>query len=427
MRNMLIAELLFNRPLMISEAKLNVILHVLGPRMNLDLSGMPQQEAAVLSDDDRRMAGYRVNDGIATIGIYGPLLNRVLRSEFPSGGPTTYADIRNSFDTALADDGVREIKMEIDSCGGDVSGAFDLADHIYESRGQKPITAVVNESAFSAGYLLASAAGKIVLPRTANVGSIGVIMTHADFSRAEDEAGITVTHIFAGSKKAHFSPHQPLAEEAHADAVAMVTGTYELFVATVARNRNMSEADVRGTDAGIFQAQKAVKMGLADEIMPVAKAMKTRHMTNMPMGGNSRSVTGGKASAEIPKGENKMTKEELREQYPALYSEVFEAGATVERARIQGVLSLPGAAATAHKDLINRLAFDGQSTAAEAAHQVLLTEDQLRQQAARDIAEGAADPAPVAAAEGAGEGEVQASAETKSVSEKMITMANEGR
>lgn len=427
MRNMMIAELLFNRPLMISESKLNVILHVLGPRMNLDLSGMPKQETAVLSDDDRRRAGYRVNDGIAIIGIYGPLLNRVLRSEFPSGGPTTYADIRSSFDMAMADDGVREIKMEIDSPGGDVSGAFDLADHIYESRNVKPVTAVVNESAFSAGYLLASAAGKIALPRTANVGSIGVIMTHADFSRAEDEAGITVTHIFAGTKKAHFSPHQPLADEAHADATSIVNSTYDLFVSTVARNRNISEAVVRGTEAGIFRAQKAVEMGLADEIMPAAKAMNTRHMPKMPIKNSNQSVTGGKASAEISQEDKKMTLEELKEQYPALYSAVFDAGATAERARIQGVLSLPGAAAMAHKDLVTGLAFDGQTTAAEAAHQVLMAEDQMRLSAAKDIVEGAVAPAPAAAAEGASEVEALQTTEAKSLSDKMIAQANEGR
>ena len=34
MRNLRIAEMLFNRPLMISESKLNVILHVLGPLNN---------------------------------------------------------------------------------------------------------------------------------------------------------------------------------------------------------------------------------------------------------------------------------------------------------------------------------------------------------------------------------------------------------
>jgi signal peptide peptidase SppA len=408
MRNMHIAELLFNRPLLISEAKLNVILHVLGPRLNLDLSGLPKVEAAVLSEQDQARAGYQVQNGIATIGVYGPLMNRVMRSEFPSGGPTTYADIRGSFDMALADEGVSEIKLEIDSPGGDVSGAFDLADHIYEARGLKPITAVVNESAFSAGYLLASSASRIIVPRTATVGSIGVIMTHADFSRAENEAGITVTHITAGAKKADFSPHMPLSDSAFKDAQSLVNGTYDLFVQTVARNRNMSDETVRGTEAGIFRGAKAVEIGLADEIMPAAKAISMMSSNNdspmMPMGNNNQSALGGNATAEITEEEKHMTRTDLKEQHPALYAEIFGegrkegmvAGASVERERIQGVLALPGAAAVAHKAMIQEMAFDGQTSMESAAHRILMAEEKTRLEMGSAIQSGAVQAAPAA-------------------------------
>ena len=207
MRNMHIAGLLFNRPLMISEAKLGVILHILGPRLNLDLSGLPKSEAVVVSDSERARAGYQVmQNNTAVIGVYGPLMHRCLASEFPSGGPTTYAEIWKAFDMAMADDAVQSVVMDFDTPGGDVSGCFDFADHIYQSRGIKPITAVVNEMAYSAGYLLASACSRIVVPRTGAVGSVGVIACHADFSRAEEAAGITVTHVFAGARKADYSP-----------------------------------------------------------------------------------------------------------------------------------------------------------------------------------------------------------------------------
>lgn len=403
MRNMHIAELIFNRPLLMAEDKLNVILHVLGPRLNLDLSGMPAQEAAALSSDERRRAGYSVQDGIATIGVYGPMMNRVMRSEFPSGGPTTYSDIRSSLDTAFADDGVREIKLEIDSPGGDVAGGFDLADYIYESRGIKPITAVVNEKAFSGGYLLASAAGKIVMPRTANVGSIGVIMTHADFSRAEDQAGVTVTHITAGAKKADFSPHQPLSAAALADATAAVQSTYDLFVSTVARNRGISEDTVRATEAGIFRAEKAIEMGLADKIMPAAKALASPHnpddLLMAPMGCcKDNSVPGGKASAEIHHEGESMTKAELKEKYPALYAEVFGDGQResmeTERARIVSILEMPGPSAKAHHVLLLEGIKSGAS-AGDVALSIQRKEGEILGQAASGLTAGAPHAAPV--------------------------------
>ncbi len=318
MKNIRIAELLFNRPLMISESKLNVILHALGPRFNLDMNALPPGvNMAQISDQERNRAGYKAAAGVGIIGIYGPLMHRVMASDYPSGGPTTYADIRRSFDLAMVDDAVQSIVLEIDSPGGEVHGVFDLADHIFQSRGQKPITAVINESAYSAGYLLASAADRIIVPRTGGVGSIGVIATHADFSRAEDAAGITVTHVFAGARKADFSPHQPLGNEAHALLQGMVDDTYEMFADTVARHRKMSVKAVKGTEAGIYEGKKAVAAGLADEVQAADKAISSSN------GKSGRAmITATKTASHTSKTEESMTLEELRTNHPDLVSQI---------------------------------------------------------------------------------------------------------
>lgn len=313
MRNLRIAELLFNRPLMITESKLNVILGVLGPRFNLDVSGLPTAQAAQISDQERSRAGYRATNGIGLISIHGPLMHRVMASDYPSGGPTTYADIRRAFDLALVDDSVEGIVLDLDSPGGEVHGAFDLADHIQQSRGTKPITAVVNESAYSAAYLIASAADRIVVPRTGGVGSIGVIATHADFSRAEDAAGITVTHVYAGARKADFSPHAPLAAEAMAQLQASVEETYRMFVDTVARNRGMSAEAVRGTEAGIYEGKKAVAAGLADEVSPVNRAVASARTRKRTATGRALSTT---------KENRSMTIEELKNEHPDLVAAI---------------------------------------------------------------------------------------------------------
>jgi signal peptide peptidase SppA len=315
MRNLRIAELIFNRPLMISETKLNTILHILGPRFSLNMSGLPAIEAAQISDRERQVAGYQAKGGVGFVGIYGPLLHRVMASDYPSGGPTTYSDIRRAFDLAMVDDDVHSIVMDIDSPGGEGNGVFDLSDHIFNARGTKPITAIVNESAFSAAYALASSADRIILPRTGMVGSVGVIATHADLSRAEEAAGITVTHVYAGARKADFSPHQPLSPDALAWLQGSVNDMYEMFVDLVARNRRMTTQAVRETEAGIYEGKKAVKAGLADEVAPVdvaiAKASRTRAKRTI--------------SAQAGK-ENKIMKlEDLRNENPDLVAEIERA------------------------------------------------------------------------------------------------------
>jgi signal peptide peptidase SppA len=311
---MRIAELLFNRPLMISQNKLDVMLGIMGPRFNLDLANLPKAEAVVHDDSTRRRAGYEVlPSGVAVIGVYGPLMHRLLASDYPSGGPTTYAEIRRAFDFAMSDDGVTSVVMHMDSPGGEVSGAFDLADHIYQSRAQKPITAVIDEMAYSAAYLLASACSRIVIPRTGGAGSVGVIACHADFSRAEDEAGITVTHVYAGARKADFSPHAPLSSEAQTLLQESVDGTYELFVETVARNRKMSVQAVRDTEAGFFEGKKAVKVGLADEVAPADVAIANA--------GKSPKRSMLQASKPQTK-ENTMNVSQLRNDHPELVSQI---------------------------------------------------------------------------------------------------------
>jgi signal peptide peptidase SppA len=319
MKYMRLAERLFNRPLMISEAKLNVVQHYFTQHAGLTINGsaVPTVEAVEVTDRERLQAGYSVKNGIGMIGIYGPLMHRVLAAEFPSGGPTTYAEIRKAFDLAMADDEVMGIVLDVDSPGGEVSGVFDLGDHIYKSRAIKPITAVVNESAFSAAYLLASAAGKVIVPRTGGCGSIGVIATHTEFSRWEEETGITVTHVYAGDRKADFSPHQPLTDEAAASLQEMVNDNYKMFVETVARNRGISKKEVIDTQAGIYEGQKAVTAKLADQVSPVDKAIASARK-----GKGTRLIAASAQSKATRKENKKMPIEELREQNPDLVAQI---------------------------------------------------------------------------------------------------------
>jgi hypothetical protein len=72
------------------------------------------------------------------------------------------------------------------------------------------------------------------------------------------------------------------------------------------------------------------------------------------------------------------------------------AGASVERERIQGVLALPGAAAVAHKAMIQEMAFDGQTSMESAAHRILMAEEKTRLEMGSAIQSGAVQAAPAA-------------------------------
>lgn len=212
-----IAQRAFNTPLMVDPSKALAFLSGLGPRITgqeitfqgLELAASDQAAAslparACLFGNDlaqrHQQAGnqpFTMIDGIAVIEIAGTLVHRGAWIG-QSSGLTSYEGIAAQLQAALADPAVHGIALDIDSFGGEVAGAFDLADRIRAARAQKPVHAFVAEHALSAGYVLASQADRIILPRTGAVGSIGVVALHTDMSGALDQKGIAVTLIHVG-------------------------------------------------------------------------------------------------------------------------------------------------------------------------------------------------------------------------------------
>lgn len=267
-----LAQRLFNTPLAIMPGKAEVIMAALSDR--LGLSQVSRLAPSLMEDDDydysargnNPRGGFDIVEGVAIIQVSGTLVQK-LGTLRPYSGMTGYDGIRQNFLTALFDPKVKAIMLDIDSPGGEVSGCFDLVDLIYASRGKKPIWSILNESAYSAAYAIASAADRIYVPRTGGVGSIGVIWMHMDWSKALTSAGFKVTFITYGESKADGHPEIPLSGEALARFQADIDSMGGLFVSTVARNRNISADVVRDTQAATYMGPAGVSMGLADEVL----------------------------------------------------------------------------------------------------------------------------------------------------------------
>jgi ClpP class serine protease len=169
---------------------------------------------------------------------------------------------------------VHGIALEIDSFGGEVAGVFDLADAIRAARSAKPVWAFVVEHAFSAGYALASQADRIILPRTGAVGSIGVVVMHADLSGQLSDAGVTVTLIHSGTHKVDGNPYAPLPDPVRARIQGEIDSIRTLFAQTVAagRGRSMNIDAALATEAECYRGAEAVAAGLADEVSDPASA-----------------------------------------------------------------------------------------------------------------------------------------------------------
>ncbi|MGD8501935.1 MAG: S49 family peptidase [Phycisphaerales bacterium] len=255
-------------PLLITEAKLKAILDVLNIRVGMDIDNIEELglRTVLKTQSSIPSHGVEVPKGVGVVPIHGTLTHRSGGINALSG-LTSYNQIRSDFQDAMANPEVDTVLLDIDSHGGEVAGCFDLVDEIHASRGQKPIVAVIDEAGYSAAYAIASAADKVYVNRTAGVGSIGVVMVHADRSEQEARAGVKYTTIYAGDRKADFSPHAPLSDEAKAAGQKQVNDAYNIFVSTVARNNGLSESEVIKTQAATYNGQDAVSAGLADAVM----------------------------------------------------------------------------------------------------------------------------------------------------------------
>lgn len=285
-----IAARAFNTPLLVEPSKAMAFLSGLGPRIlgrRVELPGPDDENegAAPLPARASILAGnlveriqhhgdapYPVVDGIAVIEISGVLIHRgswIGRSS----GQTSYEGIAAQIEAAARDPNVRGLALEIDSFGGEVTGVFDLADQIRAVRATKPVWAFVAEHAFSAGYALASQADRIILPRTGAVGSIGVVVMHADLSGQLDQDGVRVTLIHSGRHKVEGNPYEPLPEAVRNDIQREIDVLRFLFAETVAAGRagRLSQEAALASEAATFRGKDAVAAGLADEVTDLVR------------------------------------------------------------------------------------------------------------------------------------------------------------
>ena len=288
-----IAQRAFNNPLLVEPSKAMAFLSGLGARITgrqlrmVGLEVAPEvaahaampARAGILTNglpEQYQQGGetpFAMVDGIAVIEISGVLVHRGAWIG-QSSGQTSYEGIAAQLAAAASDPMIRGIALELDSFGGEVAGVFDLADAIRAARAAKPVWAFVAEHAFSAGYALASQADRIILPRTGAVGSIGVVVMHADLSGQLSDAGVTVTLIHSGAHKVDGNPYTPLPTPVRDRIQTEIDTIRTLFAETVAvgRGRRLSTAAALATEAECYRGSEAVAAGLADEVSDPASA-----------------------------------------------------------------------------------------------------------------------------------------------------------
>ncbi|BBI51099.1 hypothetical protein HORIV_35200 [Vreelandella olivaria] len=174
-----------------------------------------------------------VRDGVAIIPVSGPIFRHAnLMTEI--SGATATGSLATDIQAALDNPSVNVLVLDIDSPGGEATGINELAEMIYQARGAKPIKAYVGGQAASASYWIASAADEVIVDDTAQLGSVGVVLS---LRKREDRPGEKSYEIVSSN-----APNKRPDLETEAGRAQLQTRTDELanvFLDKVARNRGI--------------------------------------------------------------------------------------------------------------------------------------------------------------------------------------------
>lgn len=275
-----VASRLFNAPLMLRPEKAEMLCAALVDRLGIQKldridgttlgAAQLRQQAMDWHDEKPGTARdmYEVTRRVARVGIDGTLVHKLGGVE-PYSGMIGYDQIDRIIVDAQDNKEVGAVLIDMDSPGGEVAGCFDFARKLRTMGargGNKPIIAMANEMACSAGYMIASSCDAVMCTETAMTGSIGVWTMLVDMTRALDEGGVEVRMIRAGERKARGGRFEKSDEETVGKLQAWVDETWNIFAERVAETRPLSKQAILSLEGDWFTGSDALDLGLVDVV-----------------------------------------------------------------------------------------------------------------------------------------------------------------
>lgn len=252
---------LYDQPWAMSEPWLETLCGIVEERSKASIEEFKAAAAAVDEADSK--SRLQMIGKAAVIPVNGPI--------FPKAN--LFTAISGAISSQEVSDMLREaadlkpaaIVMLYDSPGGAVVGGVEVANQIFEMRGNIPLIAMVEGTGASLAYMWASQCDQVCLTAASIVGSVSVVSKVSSNDRAMRNVGIDSVTISSGALKNAGDP-STLAFAAQYQSLLSRLNTYhDMFVESVARARpGMDMAKVATGD--IWIGSKAVAAGLADRV-----------------------------------------------------------------------------------------------------------------------------------------------------------------
>ncbi|WP_456471048.1 signal peptide peptidase SppA [Caminibacter sp.] len=175
--------------------------------------------------------------------------------------------ITKKMDSLLKDKNCKEFLLIFNTPGGSPSASDEFNAYLKYVNKKKKVNVYVESMAASGGYYIISAIKPIVANKNAVVGSIGVIMPHFVLKKLADKIGVEEDSLAIGKYKQPVSWFRKFNEKDKEYLKKhLLLPTYENFLKTVAKDRNISIKTLKKYADGKIYVASIVKGILVDEI-----------------------------------------------------------------------------------------------------------------------------------------------------------------
>jgi len=309
----MIAGRIFAVPLLMAPEKLHFVIEdLIGPRIGVALSG--NVENPYYAAPDKK--GVRRYGRVGVIDVRGTLVQDGAWVGTKSG-LVSYEWVSKAAEDFTNDPSIDFTIMTFRTPGGEVPGCFECADKINELQKKKPIYAMVDAYATSAGMALASACTEMWVSETARVGSVGVVLTLKNIAEAEKKDGIKTVHVYAGERKVDGSPFIPLTDKALERFQADIDSAREIFVGRMSKYTGIDGSFWMDSEARTWMGAEIVDVGIAKGItafdgLMEAKMSKEKWAAVAKAAGVNVSADAEEAIAKLQESAAKLALEEER-------------------------------------------------------------------------------------------------------------------
>lgn len=224
---------------------------------------------------DRAGRPHTEGDSIALIYGVGIVQSGKTSYDPLFGGPTMGADtVAAAFRGAVADTDVRAIIFRVDSRGGSpVASETIWHETIRAQQAGKPVIVSMGNVAGSGGYLVATAADKIVAQPGTITGSIGVFGGKMLTAGLSEKLGLSSDEVHTSDNATMWSSNLDFSPAQWAKFNQQLDWIYQDFTTKVAQGRKLDHAHVLSVAEGrVWTGEDARAHGLVDELggFPVA-------------------------------------------------------------------------------------------------------------------------------------------------------------